>query len=232
LLGLTLLDALEHLLRFRSLRDDLVKAVSLSDRMKLEEILGKLVDLRVVAKVGEEYRLVNSLRALEVVHGMGIDVSRLLRFVEWQEFEKYVAEVLEEEGYEVFHNVKRDSVKRFQIDVLAVNSLSRVALVVECKRWSRVLSSLAKLVDAARNHVARVKKLAQTCEWIAVSIPSIRRARIFVPVIVTLAQPQNPVVEGVPVTSVVTLRDFARKVMDYVEELGCAYEKNRCFVEK
>lgn len=231
MLGLTLGDALEHLFRFRSLERGLVKAVSLSDRRRLEEALSVLEEMRVVTRVGDEYRLVDPLRAVEILQGMGVDVSRMIRFVEWRDFEKYIAEVLEEEGYEVFHDVKRSSVKRFQIDVLAINTSSRIALVVECKRWSRTLSALAKLVEAARNHLSRVRKLAQSCEWVAVSIPALRRARILVPVIVTLAQPQNPVIEGVPIVSVLTLRDFVRNAPDYIEELGCIYEKNRCFVE-
>ncbi len=233
MVGLTLGDAIEHLFRFKKLEPSIVKALSPGSRAKLEVLLGNLEDLGVVARVGEEYVLIDSLKALELVHKLGVvDVSRLLRFIEWSEFEEFVAKVLEEEGYEVFRDLKRTSISRFQIDVLGIDRSRALGLVVECKRWSRVLSSLARLAEAARNHVERVKKLVKVCEWIAVSIPSLRRVRVFVPLIVTLAQPPIPVLEGVPIASVVTLRDFVSKALDYVEELGAICIENRCFCGK
>ncbi len=232
MIGLTLSDALEHLFRFGRLEPEIAKALSPSHRARLRELIEALESCGAATVRNEEVLLLNPLKALEVARLFGVDISRLLPFVDWSEFEDFVAEVLREEGFEAFRDVKRTSISRFQIDVLGIDPSKGVGLVIECKRWRRVLSSMARLAEAARSHVERVRKLVKVCEWVCVSIPLLRRAKVLIPVIVTLAQPPIPVVEGVPVVSVATLRDFLRNAVDYVEELGVERIENRCFVGK
>jgi len=231
LLGLTLGDAIEHLYRYGKLEDSIVKALSVGSRARLLRVLEVLEGEGVVQRAEEAYVLVDPLRGLEVLNSLRcVDVSRLTRFIEWSDFEEFVARVLSEEGYRVFRDVRRTSISRFQIDVLGLDPSRGIGLVVECKRWQRVLSSMSRLAEAARSHVERTRKLVRVCEWVAVSMPELRRVRELLPVIVTLAQPSIPIVEGVPIVSVATLRDFARNAEDYAEELEAVRIENRCWV--
>ena len=231
MLGLTLGDAIEHLYRYGKLEEDIIRALSIGSRSKLLKVLEVLEGEGAVHRDEGAYVLVDPLRGLEILNALQcVDVSRLTRFIEWSDFEEFVARVLSEEGYDVFRDVKRTSIARFQIDVLGLDTSSGMGLVIECKRWQRVLSSMSRLAEAARSHVERTRKLVKVCEWVAVSIPKLRKVRELVPIIVTLAQPLIPIIEGVPIVSVATLRDFVRNADSYVDELGAVRIENRCFV--
>lgn len=101
----------------------------------------------------------------------GEDVERVFREEKWQDFEEFVAYILEAHGFKTKLRIRFEKGK-YEIDVLGERQ--NLILGVECKKWKGKTQSIAKLREAGEKH-------AKKC----VRISKILNKRI-IPVIVTL----------------------------------------------
>ena len=225
--GLALSDLLHMLFRYSKITSHEISLASPLSRKRLESILSTLINEGAAEARGDEYVLLDLLKALSILQTLGIDPSPYADYIDWSDFESYVASILEDMGFETHLDVRNTSIKRFQIDVLGIDPITHRGLIVECKHWSRARPRA--LQEEAERLVKRSKRFVDSCEWIAVRIPSIRRVRVFIPVIVSIRGLSPPVVLGIPVVEVFKLRDFVENLESYVEELGLLTLDNRCF---
>jgi len=225
--GLALEDLLRMLFRYGKVTSHEVSLASPLARRKFEEIVHAMIEANALEAADDHYVVRDPLAALAVLRRLGIDPTPYIDYVDWRDFENYVASTLEALGFETHLDVKSTSIKRFQIDVLGLDTVSRIGLVVECKHWSR--SRLRALQEEAERLVKRARRFVDSCEWIAIHIPSIRRVRIFVPMIVAIRSVSPPIVMGIPIVEVFKLRDFVENLESYIEELGLLTLSNRCF---
>ncbi len=173
--------------------------------------------------------LKNPLDFLILLANKGLGFEEYLKFIEWKEFEDFIAKVFEEYGFEVLRNYVYSGFKRFQIDVLAIDVASRRGFVIECKHWSRLSNRKTALIQAVERHLQRVKLLDRYCEWLLSIFPAIRKAAYFIPVIVTLHRFPEKVIMSVPIVSVIELRDFVSNIDEYLEELSIARIPCKCY---
>ena len=137
---------------------------------------------------------------------LGTTLRRFRRFLAWQEFEDLSKLTFEENGFRVVkHLIFKTRSGRREVDILAWNDSFLFA--VDCKHWLRGLST-SRMSAAVRSQVERAKALAGKPDvLIRLGVTHYDRRRI-VPIIITLGDPHRPVVDGVPVVSVLRLMSF------------------------
>ncbi len=154
--------------------------------------------------------------AVRLVHA-GCDPRKVSRLLEWQEFEKFAAESLEENGFRtVKHLVFKSKVGRREIDLLAWNDSFLMA--IDCKHWLRGLSPSVSL-EVVRAQCERAEALAGRIEILKKCRVNAPEGRYLMPVILCMSQPRDSLVDGVPVVAVSKLISFLYGVSPIDERL-------------
>jgi len=167
-----------------------------------------------------------ALKAME----LGADPEDVSRFLNWVDFEVLVSNYLSKSGLIVFRNVIF-SKKRFEIDVLGVDSVSKLCLVIDCKHWKPGYRKGGKLRIITKDHRAKVELLARECSFIISKYPVLMRVEYLVPVVITLTQAVKGVINGSLIVPVLMLRDFIANLRYYIDVLGNEVMiRNPCFL--
>jgi Holliday junction resolvase-like predicted endonuclease len=136
----------------------------------------------------------------------GCDPNHVARHLEWQEFEDFAYDYLKQNGFRTLkHFVFKTRNGRREIDILAWND--NFVLAIDCKHWRRGLSASGARIAA----VAQIERVVTLC-----GRPDIIMRRGFakptgrkiLPVIVSLCDPRESIVEGVPVVALRKLVSF------------------------
>ncbi len=101
----------------------------------------------------------------------GEDLEKIFKEEKWQNFEEFVAYILEEHGFKTKTRARFKKGK-YEIDVLA--EMEDFILAIECKKWRGRSQNRAKLKSAAEKHTEK-------CEIIS----ELMKKKV-IPVIVTL----------------------------------------------
>lgn len=219
--------------RNRLILYDLLKVFSSSRCVKLE-VLGKAAE--VIDAVGSEafYEGLSGevcVRSLVPVAmyaiRMGCDPRKVSEYLSWRDFEEFVSEALSARGYEVVRSL-RFGPRRMEIDVLAVDTASSLALAIDCKHWSSRYSS-RKVREVASRHMQRLLELLKWCAYEAGRRPLLRRFKYSIAVIVTLSEAVRGASEGVAIVPVYYFKDFVNRLDLYVEETGISKVANPCY---
>lgn len=127
------------------------------------------------------------------------DLEKISASAKWQHFEKLVAFILAENGFDARQNVViiSGSTKR-QFDVIAA-ALGKTFLV-ECKKWRSRKEMLSALKTSARKHLDR-------CSFYS----ELRRGEDVVPVVVTLLDSGIGEHGGVPIVPIMKLNSFLQE---------------------
>ena len=144
---------------------------------------------------------------------LGGDPERISRRLDWRDFEALVASALQEAGFSVSRSVRLPGRGGLEVDV--VGASGRVAVAVDCKRWSYRSSSPSRIGEAARRHRLRSQRLASI--WGSLSLP---KASVLVPALVVLREDLPRFVEGVAVVPVLALRGFIEDLEAVADEVG------------
>lgn len=232
LFSLRLGDVLEHMFRYKVLEKKLINALPLIEKQKLEEMLTQAIERGCISLTDDRYVLLDPLEMVILLINLGfLDIERLVNFIDWYEFENYIARILQFAGFDVYSNYQHRGLVRFQIDVLGLDSVRKLGLVIECKHWRSIRRYSAKLVEAVKDHIRRVERLIKFCEWVVINIPTLRRIKTLIPVVVVLKSDTQKVIDNIPIVSITELRDFILNVEKYVDELELRTYSNRCYVE-
>jgi len=156
-----------------------------------------------------------ALRALEY----GVDPYVVAETLDWRDFEELVLHYLSLADYEVIHSLKTFG-KRYEIDVVAVNHTTGVGLVIDCKHWSPGYSKKSKLEYVASNHRVKTEYIARECWSLRNKYKTLKKARHFTPVIVTLTEVLKEPRKGCFVVPISAFRDFVINVQYYIDLLS------------
>jgi len=187
----------------RELADELhVQVDKLSKKIRELSEKKMISSSRGIVEMSTEQRM---MLTEQLIHE-GRDPQQISRLLEWQEFEEFAAESLEQNGFrKVKHLVFKSRIGRREIDLLAWNDT--FLLAIDCKHWLRGLSPSR----------AREVALAQTerAEFLAERLDILKRHRItnvekrsLIPVILCLGSPPETIVEGIPIVTVSKLISF------------------------
>jgi hypothetical protein len=142
----------------------------------------------------------------------GQDVQQISRLLAWQEFEEFLESALDQSGFKsVRHLVFKSKVGRREIDILAWNDVW--ILVVDCKHWSGALAH-SRMKKAAEAQVQRVRALTERPE--IMQRRGISRLDIpLVPLILTLGEPRERLIGGVPIVGLSKFSSFLQEASPY-----------------
>ncbi|MBS7654602.1 hypothetical protein KEJ43_05970 [Candidatus Bathyarchaeota archaeon] len=169
------------------------------------------------ATVDDEQRLKMAARAVE----LGADIERASRFLNWEEFEKFLTLSFEANEFQVKKNFRFTWMrKRWEIDILGLKK--PIIISADCKHWHRGWSGAAS-IKSAKSQVERTKALAE-----ASASGSIRNKigierweyAYFIPVILSLAPSQHKFYERTPIVPVLQIRDFLQNAVVYLDEIN------------
>lgn len=170
--------------------------------------LGSLVELedgRV--RVREDGRVQIAVLCLS----LGADISFVARYLDWREFERFTASILEAYGYTVYRGLRFKSMgRRWEIDILALRKPA--VLCLNCKHHLR--QSWSMLRKAALEELSRAEALKQALKGLKLD-PKPSRGWWILPVLVTLFKPRSRVYEGVPIVQITELRNFLEELTLY-----------------
>lgn len=157
--------------------------------------------------------------AEELVH-FGRDPYTVSRLLEWQEFENFAMSSLKENGFHASkHLVFRSKAGRREIDIVAWNDM--LLLAIDCKHWMRQLTP-SRIRSAVLAQVERAAALAEKPELLfRIGVAGVERRKIM-PVLFSLAEPRQGIVDGVPIVSISKLISFLYGI-SHVDERFCNF---------
>ncbi len=153
--------------------------------------------------------------ALKALEG-GADIYEVSSLLSWRDFEELVSEYLRLSGYESIQNL-RIKPRRYEYDIVALDPVSKIGLIIDCKHWSPGYGKRGKLKYVASDHEQKCVYLIKQCQLLKNEYRILAKARWFVPVIVTLTDVVRGFLEGVLVVPIGTFRDFLINLELYVD---------------
>jgi Holliday junction resolvase-like predicted endonuclease len=190
--------------------------------IKVEEFSDKIEDLaqsKFVSSYKGSVEMDTAQRmslAEQLIHN-GSDPQKVSRLLEWQEFEQFATECLEQNGFRtVKHLVFKSRIGRREIDLLAWND--SFLLAIDCKHWLRGLSR-SRARQVAQAQCERAEALAERFDMLKKHGVSNTEKRYLMPVILCLSDPREGIVDGVPVVAVSKLISFLYGVSPVDERL-------------
>jgi Holliday junction resolvase len=102
---------------------------------------------------------------------LGEQLEEILKEENWKDFEKFVSEVISENGFLTINNFRFSyNKKRNEIDIIAIQN-PRIILI-DCKHWKAKYRKLSALKKASLKHYNRgmnfinmIKKISITRDW-------------------------------------------------------------------
>ena len=156
----------------------------------------------------------------------GGDPERISDLLSWRDFEEFVSKAMELNGMDVARGIRAPPPRGFEIDVLGVDTISRIVLMVDCKHWGRVRG----ISSVSVSMIERAKRALSRCDLIARILESFREARELYLAIVTLRETSIRSYGNVFIVPIYRFRDFLQNIKLYSEELGIEPLPNPCFL--
>ncbi len=147
---------------------------------------------------------------------LGADPYVVSKYLTWRDFEEFILGYLDRFGYFVVRNL-RFGLRRYEVDVLAVDYVSGYGLVIDCKHWTTSYKGYGRIVQAAKKHRHRVNIFARECIYVCNYSDVVVRTKYFIPILVTLLDRPKGVIEGVFVVPVRFFKDFLNRIDYYVD---------------
>lgn len=223
-------DLIEQLLKYRNISKHTISLVDAKDRNKLKSLIDWCIDKKIIEEDDDNIRLLKPVEFLISLPYFNIQPDRFSFYIEWNEFEQYVSQLLMELGWDVYTNYSHTRTDRFQIDVIAFNELLKLSLFVECKHWKRASRVRLDIDKVVEEHKKRVEKYLRNCEWVSIKITKLRNAKHILPVIIILFDLPIKVFNGVPIVPIYKVIDFVMNIDSYIDTLNLVLYKNRCYI--
>ncbi|OYT40198.1 MAG: transcription antiterminator BglG [Desulfurococcales archaeon ex4484_58] len=191
----------------RILLDELIGLTGLNR----EVLLGKLKKIKEYVRIDDdEVVIVKPLDLAIHLLKQGLSVKEISRYIDWSDFEKVSAEILNAHKYFVKTNFRLTKPVKLEIDVIGVDPRSGRGLFIDCKHWSRGIhrSALVEIVD---KHVNRIEKFIKYYRWARDKWVYFKYLREIIPVIITLTTPSLRYYKN---TLIVSIQEFNQVLLD------------------
>jgi len=228
---ISLYDILESIFRYKKIDEELIRNVRLNDRYLVMSIIDRGISEGILQLKDGKLELILPLDFIMLLEDMGINTTYLSNYISWQEFENYVANQFIRYGWETIIEYHHRRIETFQVDVIAVNIIKKLALFIECKHWHKEILGQRTLENIAFDHIRRIEKYLKVCEWVVSNIPYLRKIKYILPIIITLRRFSTKVFQGIPIISIKYLHDFILNIDAYIDSLNLKLYENRCYIE-
>jgi hypothetical protein len=170
--------------------------------------IGQLYDGKLQLKPSDRVRI--AMLAAPMVQ----DLRRVSQKLDWRDFELFVSEVAEQNGFHAKSNLVIAK-PRVQIDLIAVKG--DLCIAVDCKHWGKSVGN-SSLAIIARKQIRRAR--------ILLSQKSLNVTTVL-PAIVTLLPNISRVVAGIPIVPVSELNNFFANIDGYIGEYKVVHKRER-----
>lgn len=195
----------KFLLKYREISLDELSALTRIPISKLVSYLNELEDI--VSVMDGVVKLNKPLDLAVKSLNIGISIKEVSSYLEWRDFEKISAEVLELNNYMVYLNLRVSKPVRFEIDIIGVDPASGRGIFIDCKHWSRG-GSIKNLTAVAEQHYARVLKFVKYYDWFRSKWVYFNYVFEAIPLVVTLTTPLLRMHSGTIIVSIQELNNI------------------------
>lgn len=206
------------LLKYRRiLLNELSNLTNISKEIIIEK-LRELENKNMIEIRGQEIIVKNPLELALHLMKQGFSFKEISRYIDWRDFERITAEILNAHNYLVLSNLSITKPVRFEIDVIGIDTGSGRGIFIDCKHWSRGVSR-SSLIDIINKHVERIDKFVKYFSWIRMKWIYFRFLKEILPVIVTLTTPVIRTYNNVIVISIQEFNQFLTDIYTVLEVL-------------
>lgn len=228
---LTLNDIIEKLVKHRYIDKQSLILVEHRYQNTIQSLIELCLDQGILRESDERLVLLKPVELLVLLPNFGIAPDRYNLYIQWHEFEDYIARMLTELGWDVYRGYTHTKVEKFQVDIIALNDVLKLSMLIECKHWKRMSRICTNLDFIVNTHIKRVEKFLRNCEWVCSKINKLRGVKNILPVVVVLYDLPIKVLDGVPIVPIHKMLDFVVNVDVYIDSLNLTLYVNRCYHE-
>jgi len=159
---------------------------------------------------------VTDLNKIEQRIQCGEEIEKIIKEIDWKEFEKLIAEILKKHDFNVHNNFRFKTNRRFEIDVLAIRH--KTTLLIDCKQWGRGRYKKTGLKYSVKEQKERTKQLKKFLKNnpIAQVKLNIKKTVKFIPLIVTWFEEELVEHENVFIVPLWKLNEFLLTLSEYI----------------
>lgn len=177
-------------------------------RIPIDKIVSYLNELgNIIVIENDIVKLRKPLELAIMALNMGCSIKEISSYLDWKDFEKISAEILELNNYMVYLNLRVSKPVRFEIDVIGVDPVSGRGIFIDCKHWSRG-GSIKNLMNVAEQHYARVLKFSKYIQLFRNKWIYFEHLTEAIPIIVTLTTPILRMHSNTIIVSIQELNNF------------------------
>jgi len=146
----------------------------------------------------------------------GEEIEKVVEEIDWQEFEKLIAEILKKHDFNVHNNFRFKTSRRFEIDVLAVKN--KISLLIDCKQWGRgryKKTGLKYSVEKQKERAKQLKKFLKNNPILKTKL-KIKKSTKFIPLLVTWFEEELLEHENTSIVPVWKFNDFLLNINEYI----------------
>ncbi|MFX1482315.1 MAG: hypothetical protein ACFFCP_03915 [Promethearchaeota archaeon] len=148
----------------------------------------------------------------------GASISEIMDFMNWKDFEGFVAEILSENNFTCIESFRRrgnSQIHGMEIDVVGVRG--RIIIAVDAKLWGVRGGKASALKSAAEKQKTRTEELANELHRLSAKLDLTEGVYIAYPMLVTWLVEEVELYEGVPVVPVFKLNSFILDFEQYTD---------------
>ena len=146
----------------------------------------------------------------------GEEIEKIIREIDWKDFEELVSKILKKHDFEIHHNFRFKTNRRYEIDIVAVKK--KILLAIDCKKWEKGRYKATGLKYAVQDQKERVKQLKKFLKKnpIAKSKLNISKKVKFIPLIITWFEEDLLEHENVFIVPVWKFNSFLLDLSEYI----------------
>jgi Holliday junction resolvase-like predicted endonuclease len=143
------------------------------------------------------------------------DIDEILKVFRWQDYEKFIAQALEQFGFISNHTFRFSSKgKRHEVDIVARDN--QKILFIDAKHWNIKTASQSALIRVAHEQAIRALHLSKDpvvsgtlLQSLQISLKSkFKKYKIYPVILVSSTLPSNIIVNGIPILSISRFNEF------------------------
>ena len=186
--------------------DRFQKLCEITSKATTREVLNYLVNSG-IGKLSDgsvHFSRKDKLKTILLAMNKGCDPERLSKKIQWNDFELFISQLIESEGYSFEKNVVFTK-PRIQIDVIGFHH--KIALLIDCKHWMKIHGfNIAKF---SSNQIKRAEVFLDKRKDIESAIP----------IIVTLHEHDCNFFNMVPIVPISKFKEFLQNFPFYLDRL-------------
>jgi hypothetical protein len=146
----------------------------------------------------------------------GETIEKIIKDIDWKEFEKLVVSILKNHDFKSFHSFRFKTESRFEIDILSIKE--KIILAIDCKQWNKGRYKKSGLKNAAKSQRERVKQLKKFLKGNIITKEKLKLKKNmkFLPLIVTWYEEDLVKYDDILIVPIWKFNQFLLSLSEYI----------------